>query len=154
GRLANPADKSSGMFEKVVLRTFCVYVIARMAAAPVMPLDRNQWLGWIDAIVPALMYIDYAMLALPVILLEREFPQLSRAAAGPFVYLSSVCLLYTSILVSVHIEQKFGPIQAGLLLSLAIFHSTEYLAIVTWSVKKRHAKSKEGFFAYVVPRWG
>ncbi len=153
GRQANPADKSSGMFEKVVLRTFAVYVIVRLAGAPLMGFDRQRWLGWLDAILPYLMYVDYPMFALPVILLAREVPGLCRASMGRFIYLSSVCLLYSGLLLGVHLDEKFGPIEAGLLMAITIFHSTEYLAIVSWSVKKRYAKSKEGVFAYLAPRW-
>lgn len=155
GRLANPADKSSGTFEKVVLRTFAVYVIVRLAGIPINNPEVWQfWLSWFDSIRPSFMYIDYPMFALPVILLVREVPGLGRASMGRFIYLSSVCLLYSGLLLGVHLDEKFGPIEAGLLVAITIFHSTEYLAIVSWSVKKRYAKSKEGVFAYLAPRWG
>jgi hypothetical protein len=154
GRQANPNDKSSGMFEKVVLRTFTVYVIVRLAGAPIMGDDRQRWIGWLDAMLPYLMYVDFPMLVLPAILLAREVPGLCRASMGRFIYLASVCLLYTGLLVGVHLDETFGPIHGGMLFAISIFHSTEYLAIVSWSVKKRHAKKTEGLFAYLAPRWG
>jgi hypothetical protein len=154
-RLANPADKSNGMFEKVVLRTFAVYVIVRLAGIPITNLAIWQfWLGWFDVIRPYFVYLDFPMFALPILLLAREIPGLCRASLGRFIYLSSVCLLYSGLLLGVHLDESFGPIEAGLFAAITIFHSTEYLAIVSWSVKKRHAKTKEGVFGYLAPRWG
>ncbi|HTR77089.1 MAG TPA: hypothetical protein VMH39_03230 [Gemmatimonadaceae bacterium] len=156
GRVVNPADKSSGMFEKVVLRMFVVYVILRLGGAPVMGLDRERWLWWLDKALPYFRFADYPMLLLPVILLAREARGLSRASLGRFVYLSSICLLYSAIVVTVHMpHSKINVGMAeGLIFAIGIVHSTEYLAIVSWSVKKRFATSTHGVFSYLAPRWG
>jgi len=115
-----------------------------------------HWLyvpAWQEMLSP----FDLPMLVLPLILLAREVPGFSRAALGRVIYLTSVCVLYSAILLFVH----FGPHSAtlnswhgGLLLAVVFFHSTEYLAIVSWSVHKRHARSKSAIFGYLVPRWG
>ena len=38
-------------------------------------------------------------------------------------------------------------------LSIALFHATEYLAIVSWAVLRKPAQSRRGAFAYLAPRW-
>src|SRR5262249_2657551 len=73
------------------------------------------------------------------------------------IYLTSVCALYSSILIGLSLIEPGGKLPAyfgGMVVAMTIFHSTEYLAIVSWSVKKRHAKSTEGLFAQLVPHWG
>ncbi|OAI54534.1 hypothetical protein AYO44_14725 [Planctomycetaceae bacterium SCGC AG-212-F19] len=167
-RQAHPADKGNGMFEKVVLRSFLVYVIVRLAGAPLMGLDRAQWLGWLDNALfdmtplgerhlrPGIAMVDFLVLLLPALLLLREIWRYTPAALGRLVYLTSVCLLYTSVLVGVHVEAPsthFTAFYGGMLMAMSVFHSTEYLAIVSWSVKKRHARSTTGVFAHLARYW-
>lgn len=37
--------------------------------------------------------------------------------------------------------------------SIALFHATEYLAIVSWSVRMKHGRNGRGVFGHLVPRW-
>jgi len=38
----------------------------------------------------------------------------------------------------------------------AVFHAIEYLSVVAWSVRQRHAQSADrmGLLGYLAPRWG
>ena len=175
GRIARPDLSGAALLEKILLRAFVFYVIlrlalplmfARQAVGALAQMDQPHWtdplagaLGWLyrPDWKSMLQPLDLPMLVLPLILLAREIPGFSRAALGRVIYLSSVCVLYSSILLFAH----FGPHsttlnswQGGLLLGLMFFHSTEYLAIVSWSVHKRQARSKSAIFGYLVPRWG
>ncbi|MGC4006567.1 MAG: hypothetical protein QM811_26975 [Pirellulales bacterium] len=89
GRIADPADTRNPFWEKLVLRTFCVYVILRLGA-PLMADDRSIYLGWLDASIPYLARFDYPLLALPAWILLRELPRCSRTALGRLAYLGSV----------------------------------------------------------------
>lgn len=156
-RVARPEDQGNGMLEKVLLRTFLVYVILRLVGHPLMGLDRQRWLGWLDEVIPYAKVLDFPMLALPAFLLLREMYAYTPAALGRLVYLSSVCLLYGSVLVGLYFDEPgthFSAFHAGMLVGISVFHSVEYLAIVSWSVKKRHARSTRGVFGHLVPRWG
>jgi hypothetical protein len=175
GRIARPDLSGAALLEKVLLRAFVCYVLLRLAL-PLMlahqavdalaQLDQPHWTDQIAAslhwlYVPAwgemLRPFDLPMLVLPLILLAREIPGFNRAAWGRVIYLSSVCVLYSSILLFVHFrdpQSALQPLLGGLLLGVVFFHSTEYLAIVSWSVHKRQARSKSAIFGYLVPRWG
>jgi hypothetical protein len=90
----------------------------------------------------------------PAWLIARNLSQARRTSAGRIAYLLSVNCLYLSLLWAVHTHRP------GLVLSLAtasaLFHAIEYLALVTWSVRARHAAlaDKMGLLGYLVPRWG
>jgi hypothetical protein len=66
----------------------------------------------------------------------------------------SVFTLYSALLWAVHMH-RFDLV-LPLATASALFHAIEYLAIVSWSVEKRHATKAEGIglLAYFVPRWG
>ncbi|MBL8795202.1 MAG: hypothetical protein JNM56_14955 [Planctomycetia bacterium] len=175
GRIARPDLTGAALLEKILLRAFVLFVLLRLAlplmnaSQAVLGLDRldqpqvtgpvSAVLGWLHlASWPDwLRPFDLPMLVLPLVLLAREIPGFNRAAWGRVTYLVSVCLLYSALLLFVHFREPsttLPPLLGGLLLSVTFFHSIEYLAIVSWSVHKRHARSKSAVFGYLVPRWG
>jgi hypothetical protein len=146
GRIAAPKDESGVRLEKYLLRAFCLYVIFRLGA-PLMADDRSRWLGWLDAVVPVMTWTDLWVLAIPIYLLARDLARFTPGAAGRLAYLASVCVLYSTILLTTHFtshREGANPIAAGLLIGVTVFHSTEYFAIVTWSVRKRYGKPGVG----------
>ena len=62
--------------------------------------------------------------------------------------------LYSGLLWAVH-ERRLGLVLA-LATASALFHAIEYLFLVSWSVRQRHAGlgSRMGLLGYLVPRWG
>src|SRR5690606_23593268 len=66
-------------------------------------------------------------------------------------YLASVSLLYLSLLWAVH-ENRPGLVLT-LATAAAVFHATEYLAIVTWSIRHRKAANSRSLWARVVGQW-
>jgi hypothetical protein len=154
-RSARPDIKSSGMYEKVLLRVFVLYVIFRVLGLPVIQEERAaDWLGWLVWLVHAAEGLDLYMLALPVALLARDLWDFRASMRGRLAYLGSVCTLYSAILLVVHFNEGGAGLAAGLFLAITLFHATEYLAIVSWAVWKKHGNSTRGLFAYLVPRWG
>jgi hypothetical protein len=155
-RIAHPGDQRWALLEKILLRTFFVYVILR-AGIPLMNQNsRAVWLGWFDNLTPYFYYSDWPMLALPLTVLMTEVVRFHQLAWGRMIYLVSVCSLYSGIMLCSHYNQipnQGQPITAGLLLAVTIFHSTEYLGIVSWSVRKTYARREQGFLPFVAKHW-
>lgn len=128
--------------EKWVLRLFLLYVILRVAGATwtYTTLDRG------------LQTADWLAVAAPAWLLFREATKRPRSLPRS-LYLISVLSLYLWLLAAV---QANRPALVLLLTTAsALFHATEYLAIVTWSVHSRHATlaGRLGTLGHLATRW-
>jgi hypothetical protein len=129
--------------EKWFMRLFLLYVILRVAAA-VWPYPQ------VEAI---LLSLDWFALAVPAWLLIREFAR-ARPNPGAKVYLTSVAVLYTAMLAAAHFNQ--AEMVLSLATASAVFHATEYLALVTWAAhsKQFSAGHRMDVLGYFLPRWG
>lgn len=153
GRHARPDVKSTGLFEKIVLRLFILYTLFRLLGFPnIDGEDVSPWLDWLRAPVQSLQGLDLYVLALPVFLLLAELRDFRPTALGRCAYLGSVCSLYGLILLGTHFHSD-GRWMSGLFLAVSMFHATEYLAIVSWSVWKKHGRAPASLFGRLVPRW-
>lgn len=144
GRLAAPQRVRGLFLEKWALRVFLLYVIFRVASATWSDTslqDRLQTWDWIAVLVPAW-------------LLARDLVGFRRQSPGQLLYLLSMSGMYLSLLWCVHTRRL--ELLLPLATASALFHAIEYLALVTWSVRQRHANraSEMGLLAYLVPRWG
>ena len=83
---------------------------------------------------------------------EQPLPLRPPSALGRLFYLASVCLGYTAMLLAIHFHQLL--LTVAIALSLSLFHATEYLAVVSWSVRMKHGRNGHGVFRHLVPRWG
>ena len=137
------ASSVASGWEKWTMRGLILYVILRVAGATWRYAELEE----------ALLAVDWVAWLAAVGLLVRDSlrfgPSLPRR-----LYLVSMLLLYACLLAAVHFQRP------GLVLSLAtasaVFHATEYLALVSWSVQERRSKLGErlGLIGYLVPRWG
>lgn len=134
---------ASRALEKWSMRLFLLYAILRVAGATwSYPRIEQTW-----------QLLDWASLAVPAWLLARQF--IARPfVLGATIYLTSVCVLYVSLLAVVHFNHP--ALALSLATASAIFHATEYLALVSWSAERRRAIPAEqlGIFGYFLPRWG
>ncbi|MCC9657419.1 hypothetical protein [Rhodopirellula halodulae] len=119
----------SATFQKFLFRGFLLYAIARVAGV-----------GWPEGPFPtlnAITQLDWPMLLIPVgfcgVAVQRSLRSGRESLAGT-AYLFSVMALFTCLLLAAHYENSRLVIQ--LALASAIFHSMEYMSIVTWSMKK------------------
>lgn len=151
GRLCHSPAESPGIWriaviEKVVMRCFLLYVTGRIAQ---WSWTLPQWDAWLS-------HFDWLMLALPCLLLFRELtiPRKTPTGIGAFTYLLSVLGLYTALLLAVHFRRP--DFVLSLTMVSALFHATEYLAVVTWAVNRRQGVSNTGrdVLARLVPQWG
>jgi hypothetical protein len=145
GRLAQPTALAPASLEKWAMRGFLLYVIVRVAGAT------SPEMGLSDT----LLTLDWFAVLIPLGLLTSGLRRaLGHGSPGGLLYLASVSALYLSLLWAVH-ERRLGLVLA-LATASALFHALEYLALVSWSVKQRHAAVGErmGLLGLVAPRWG
>lgn len=170
GRMSRPDVTRWAMFEKVVFRVFALYVLFRIALVAALPAETltqwrvangdaltNHWLPWLRTLDLLLL------IACPVLLLSREFLDWRASVRGRLLYLVSALAVYCGALAMVHIyegtpetetasRQLWGNLTLSFVLAIAMFHATEYLAIVTWAVRRK--RNLNGPLAQVVPTWG
>jgi hypothetical protein len=144
GRLGEAPPDAPLTLEKWLLRGFLLYVALRIASATWVEPAWERWLqrgDWIAAIAPVWLLVRHAVLA-------------RTGSPGSLLYLSSVLVLYSSLLWAVH-EHRLGLVLC-LATASALFHATEYLSVVTWSVWRRHAvlQGRMGLLGHLAPRWG
>lgn len=141
------ARKSPGgnvVFERYGLRVFLCYVIARTAGWTTGWLeDQPNLLRWLTT-------ADLAMLALPALLLAIEFAARPLRQAK-LCYLASVTALYATLLIALSLDLK--ALILALTLAAAIFHATEYLAVVTHYAWRREALGSPGPFQSLARSW-
>lgn len=142
-RMSDPARTSGVTIEKWAMRGFLLYATLRVASATWPEAAVERWLrpgDWIAA-------------AVAVVLVLRDLSRPPGASRGRTAYLLSVCTLYVALLVAVH-ERALALVLA-LATASALFHAIEYLALVSWSVRQRHAAgSQMGFLGVLAARWG
>ncbi|MEO9595591.1 hypothetical protein [Rhodopirellula bahusiensis] len=128
------AQTHGSLLQKIFFRGFLLYVIARAAG-----------FGWTDGpfpTLPGMEQLDWLMLVIPATLALsaiHRFTRSSDASSASMFYLLSVMSLFTALLLAAHYQNNQLVIQ--LALASAIFHSMEYMSIVTWSMKKPGSKT-------------
>ena len=95
--------------------------------------------------------IDWAVLGIPAVLLAVEVVDGRLRRLPKAVYLASVCGLYSSLILAAHHRQHV--LALALLAAATIFHSVEYLAVVTHYARRRQTRGSPGVFQEVARRW-
>ncbi|WP_404308511.1 hypothetical protein [Neorhodopirellula lusitana] len=133
-------------FERFLFRGFMLYVIARVAGWGWTegPFEGFRWTG------PA----DWLVLLIPLGLVVRQlirYARRSQATVASLAYLTSVMSLFTALLLASHYENSQWVVQ--LALASAIFHSLEYMAIVTWSMHRTRESSQSSVLTRLATVW-
>ena len=137
-------DNSRPLLERHGLRLLICYVIARTAG----------WsTGWLESISGGATYLaclDALALGLAAwIVLPAFIVQQSKLPKQ--VYLISVCSLYSALLVAMMIESRW--LVGSLTIASALFHATEYIALVTHYAWRRETLGSGGIFQIMATRW-
>ncbi|GAA5511144.1 hypothetical protein [Novipirellula caenicola] len=132
--------------EKAVFRCFMLYVIARVAGWGWSegPFDGFEWVSSVDGFV----------LLIPVAFVGRQcfqYAVTAKASLASVAYLTSVMTLFAFLLLASHYENNQWVVQ--LALASAIFHSLEYMSIVTWSMSGSRGSSKSNALARLSKMW-
>ncbi|QDT09721.1 hypothetical protein [Stieleria marina] len=157
-------SKLAGLLRKALFRGFMLYVIARVAGfgwsdgegmvdSSIAGFAGDTSAGQINA-VSAFASVDLLMLAIPSYFVVTELARLCvarTAKVASVVYLISVMTLFTSMLMAAHFQNSHLVIQ--LAVASAIFHSMEYMSIVTWTVRKPVASPKENPLSQLSQAW-
>lgn len=140
-RNAGPFDERR--WEKWAFRLFILYVIFRVAISAALP---EEW-------VEDLRQIDWIVIAIPILLSIRSFQQVASWCDGGTVYRTSVFALFIGMLWAVHVNRP--EMVLAFATASAMFHATEYLAIVGWSLqcKRNTDHSSLGLLGWIIPRW-
>lgn len=131
--------------EKAVFRAFLLYVIARVAGTGwhIGPEDWTWQLKSLDVFVAA---IPVLLLAVQAIRCRR----LNLFRPGQ-VYYFSVMALFLAMLWAAHAEQRHMVLQ--LALASAVFHSVEYMAVVTWASTSEAQKARRDLVGTMARTW-
>jgi hypothetical protein len=143
-RLSDPSRTEGLAVEKWSMRGFLLYVTLRVASAT-----------WSDLVwEERLRTCDWLMALIPLGLVVRDVFRARTHSLGRIGYLLSVNCLYLCLLWAVH-ERRLGLV-LSLATASALFHAIEYLSLVGWSVRQRHAAmgGKMGLLGFLAPRWG
>lgn len=125
GRLGANDMTSAIPHDKWVMRGFLLYVMGRVAG--------GTWsIAWLDDL---LRWTDWLMLIPPLWLAAAEWRTTGPGLRGRSLYLASVLALYVALLGTAHFSQPRWLL--ALTTVSALFHATEYLALVSWSVDRR-----------------
>lgn len=131
--------------ERWGIRLFVTYVLIRTV----------DWVsGWASgdsAAARILQSADFVALILPVALLATAVLRLTRERSGKTIYTASVCCLYASLLLAVRFQA--GGQVLVLTTAAALFHATEYLAVVTHYAWRRGTVGSEGPFRAMARHW-
>jgi hypothetical protein len=143
GRHSRPVAAVGWTLEKVAMRAFLLYVILRVAGG-VWSLPALE--SWLSA-------FDWVALGVPVFLAARELAA-PRSSPGRLIYLASVMSLYVLLLMAVHFQLPRAVL--ALATASALFHATEYLAIVSWAVRRKHGRASgtSGLMPRLAAEWG
>jgi hypothetical protein len=132
-------------FEKHATRLFVAYVSLRVPGWVTGALRADSTL---DA---AVRVADLVILSIPLGLIAVQLVCPSRAGLGKLVYTCSFSAAYAGLLFAVRADA--GPFVFAFALATAIFHATEYLAIVTHYAWRRQSGGP-GAFRTMAANWG
>jgi hypothetical protein len=132
--------------EKHGTRWFITYVALRVTGWSIGYLRTDPSLASVVRIV------DIAVLAIPVLLIAVQVPGFRREGTGRLAYALSISALYSGLLTAVH--EDAGSLVIAFALASAVFHATEYLAIVTHYAWRRETTGGPSMFRVMARRWG
>jgi len=145
GRLAQAKSWLVPGLEKLLLRSFMLYGILRVAQVAIRPgtlADVLAVTDWIAPLLPSVVLVDCLV-------------HFNRRSIGRVVYLLSVIGLFSGLLWAVH--QGLPAVVLMLTTASAWFHASEYLAVVGWRMRKQSTDgtidARDQLFRWIASRW-
>lgn len=123
--------------------SFIVYTNLRLVSF-VEPLGRLPGMNLFAA-------LDVIALAVPLILLLVELSQLSRQRLPKLLYMTSCLSLWSAVLISQH--YYLNDLCSVLLAAVTVFHSVEYLALVSYYASRRQKIGSKSLFQTMAANW-
>lgn len=140
-RRANP-EPGLGRLHKWLFRLSLLYVIFRVAG----------WSWQFETLDESLHQFDYLVAGSLAVLSAWDWALHTPRSWGRSLYVTSVALLFVSLLAAVHYQRP--DMVLALSTASALFHATEYLAIVSWNIHDRSRKQNVGgLMLRIAPIW-
>ncbi len=95
--------------------------------------------------------LDWAMMAIPVAMIAVELWQFSRERIAKLIYSISFFGMWSSVLWTAHWHQDV--LCAVLLGAVTVYHSVEYLALVSYYAWRRRDDGSPGLFQSMARNW-
>jgi len=146
GRFTRPdMPENHVVFERTALRLLVLWAFFRQA---ITVSRQNDVFPGLQGLLPELHWLDPVIVVPALIVIARECRDFQMVSRGRLAYLISVISLYMGQLLAIRMGDQV--LMQSLFLGTAVFHSTEYLAVVNWSVQKRTT----GIWKYQLSRTG
>lgn len=150
---AQPEKKSSGLWEKSLLRFLAFYAFWRTLSLGAADYAVGRYgIGWLQRFSLTTGRYDVLLFAVPAALLIREARAFDRRLIGKYLYLASVYAHYGSMIVFCHFDMFVWALAVGM--ANGAFHAIEYFTVVTWSVRPRANKEGAWHAATLFRHWG
>jgi hypothetical protein len=125
---------------------FVLYTNIRLISflGPMLHFEQFAWLSVIDL-------LDFVMLAIPLIMVGTELVRFSPRRVPKIIYMISFFGLWISVLWAAHHRRNgFCSIMLG---AVTVFHSVEYLALVSYYAWRRQELGTAGLFQTMARNW-
>lgn len=132
-------------FEMSSMRLLVLWVFLRFGVYTA--IAGSPQLGF-DRLLPYLRWVDFAIAIPAAIVLYHELRDFDRRRIGRTAYVVSMLSLYFAQMAAIQLGRH--ELIPGLFFAQAVFHATEYLAVVNWSVQSR----RSGIWKYQLARGG
>ena len=138
------AKAAPSQIERWGVRLFVSYALLRTASWA------TGWAAGSEQFMQSLRLVDLAMFLLPIMVIVQSVIQRGWTLARA-IYRASVLFLYSGILLATTFEDR--NLLIPLLVGSAMFHATEYLAIITIYANKRESVGSPGSFRLLAKHW-
>jgi hypothetical protein len=101
--------------------------------------------------ISLLSAIDVAMLAIPIAMFAVELKKFSRNRLPKLLYMVSFFTMWSSVLWTAHLHRDV--LCSVLLAAVTVFHSVEYLAMVSFYARQRQQLGSQGLFQDMAKNW-
>lgn len=139
-------DVGNEWLERYGLRAFIVYAILRTAGGMVWSTKQLAYA------MPLLHWLDFAILAIPLLIVVVHVARWRKSHFPKTVYLVSILTLYVGYLVAGHFELDSWILCFAT--SASLFHAIEYLAIVSHYALRRQQVGSADLISEFGKRWG
>jgi hypothetical protein len=96
-------------------------------------------------------YMDFAAFSIPCVLVARELVQFSPQRLPKLLYMISCFGLWSAVLWSAHSHRT--DTCSVLLAAVTVYHSVEYLALVSYYASRRRKLGSKGLFQAMAANW-
>ena len=132
-----------GWMEDWLPMIFIMYTSIRLVAFVEPMFHFSQFNG--------LRVVDMAMMAIPVSMIGVELFNFSRDRIPKLLYMVSFFFLWSAVLWAAHLHMNV--LASVLLAAVTVYHSVEYLAMVTYYAWRRQELGSKGMFQVMARNW-